>query len=435
MKGFLYRITLIFSFLVVGFGYSAYAQDAVDGKNVFNVNCKSCHMMNRNLTGPALDGAFTRVQEFYGYSDEETTNWLLGWIRNSQAVIATGDEYANNIYNEWNKVQMNSFVSLSDDELLAVIDYIRYWDDETKYPSETPQVAAAPTGGAQGGAGGGLSTNLILLVLVVVLLLIALILARVTNVLGRVASAKEGEAVAEEKPFYLNKKFLTVIILIAIGFLGFRAVDGAISLGRQTNYAPEQPIHFSHKLHAGINQIDCKYCHVGVEKGKSATIPSTNICMNCHKYVNQGPSAEFKAANGLQGPGNDTTQIAKIYAAAGWDANTQSFDKSKAKPVEWVRIHNLPDHVYFNHAQHVKVGGLECQTCHGPIEEMDVVYQFSQLSMGWCVNCHRETEVQFDDNGYYDHYYEDYHEAIKNGEIEGVTVEMIGGTECQKCHY
>lgn len=435
MKGFLNRITLVLSLLILGFVQPALAQEDVDGRNVFSVNCKSCHLMERNLTGPALDGAYARVQEFYGYSEEETTEWMLAWIRNSQAVIASGDEYANKIFAEWNKVQMNSFISLSDAEILAVIDYIRYWDDETKYPSETPEIAAAPAAGQQTGGGSGLSTNLILLVLVVVLLLIALILARVTNVLGRVASAKEGEKIQEERPFYLNKKFLTIIILIAVGFLGFKAVDGAISLGRQQNYAPEQPIHFSHKLHAGINQIDCKYCHVGAERGKSATIPSMNICMNCHKYVNKGPTAEFKAANGLQGPGEDTAQIAKIYAAVGWDASSQSFDKSKAKPVEWVRIHNLPDHVYFNHAQHVNVGELECQTCHGPVEEMDVMYQYSQLSMGWCVDCHRETEVKFATNGYYEHYYEDYHEAIKNGEIEGVTVEMIGGTECQKCHY
>lgn len=433
VKGLLYRPLLLVLFLVLGLQGSISAQD-IDGKSVFNVNCKSCHIMNRNLTGPALDGAFDRVQQFYGFDEAQTTEWLVAWIRNSSAVIASGDEYANNIFNEWNKVQMNSFVSLSEGELLAVVDYIRYWDDETKYPSATT-AAAGPVADQPTGGGGGMSTNLILLVLVIFLLVIALILARVTNVLGRVAAAKEGEEVREEKPFYLNKTFITLLILVAMGFVGFKAVDGAISLGRQQNYAPEQPIHFSHKLHAGINQIDCKYCHVGVERGKSATIPSTNICMNCHKYVNVGPDAAYKVANGLQGPGSDTTQIAKIYAAAGWDPNTQTYDKSQAKPVEWVRIHNLPDHVYFNHAQHVKVGGLECQTCHGPVEEMDVVYQFSQLSMGWCISCHRETEVQFSTNGYYDHYYEDYHQAIKDGKVEGVTVEMIGGTECQKCHY
>lgn len=435
MKELLYRISLVLSLLLLVFSTSLQAQDNVNGKDVFKANCQTCHMMERNLTGPALDGAFKRVQDYYGFSEEETTQWLMKWIRNSQAVIASGDEYAVNLFNEWNKVMMNSFVTLSDQEILAVIDYIRYWDNPEKYPPETPQVAATPATGPAQDTGGGLSSNLILLILVAVLLVIALILARVTKVLGRVAEAKEEGKVQPETPFYLNKKFITVLVLIAVGFLGFKVADGAISLGRQQNYAPEQPIHFSHKLHAGINQIDCKYCHVGAERGKSATIPSTNICMNCHKYVNKGPSAEFKKANGLAGPGSDTAQIAKIYAAAGWNPKTQTYDKSAAKSVEWVRIHNLPDHVYFNHSQHVKVGGIACQTCHGPVEEMDVVYQFASLSMGWCINCHRETEVQFAKNDYYDHYYEDYHEAIKNGEIEGVTVEMIGGTECQKCHY
>lgn len=414
------------------FTQPALAQD-VDGRKIFDVNCKSCHMMNRNLTGPALDGAFGRVQSFYGYSEEQTTEWMVKWIRNSQAMIQAGDEYGVKIWNEWNKTQMNSFISLNNDELLALVDYIRNWNDPVKYPVE---VAATPgTGTPQGPTGPSLSTNLILLILFIVLLIIALILGRVTNVLGRIAKEKEGEQVKDERPFYVNKYFLTMVIMIGVVFLGFTLVDGAVSLGRQQNYAPTQPINFSHKLHAGINQIDCKYCHVGVEKGKQATIPSSNVCMNCHKYVNVGPDEVFKAQNGLSGPGSDTTEIQKIYAATGWNAESQTFDKTKAQAVEWVRIHNLPDHVYFNHAQHVKVGGIDCQTCHGAVEEMDKVFQFASLSMGWCISCHRETNVQFTTNGYYDHYFEKYHKNLSDGKINGVTVEMIGGTECQKCHY
>jgi hypothetical protein len=393
-------------------------------------------MMDRALTGPALDGAFTRVQDHYGFSEQETHDWLVGWIRNSQAVIASGDEYANQIYNEWNKTQMNSFVSLSQEEIDAVIHYIRYWDDAEQYPSETPTTAAAPgAGGQQAGDGGGISTNLLLLILVIALLIIALILGRVTNVLGRVAREKQGEEVKPETPFYLNKKFLTIIILAAVVFVGFRVVRGAIDLGRQQDYAPEQPIQYSHKLHAGVLEIDCKYCHYNSYRDKTAGIPSASVCMNCHMYINKGPNAEFKAQHDLAGPPNDTAEIAKIYEAVGWDPNTQEYDKSKSKPIEWTRIHNLPDHVYFNHAQHVEVGNIECQTCHGPVQEYEVMKQYAPLSMGWCIDCHRQTDVQFTANGYYDNYYEKYHEAIANGEIDGVTVEMIGGTECQKCHY
>ena len=106
----------------------------------------------------------------------------------------------------------------------------------------------------------------------------------------------------------------------------------------------------------------------------------------------------------------------------------------QGKEVEWVRIHNLPDHVYFNHSQHVNAGKVQCQTCHGPIQEMDEVKQFSDLSMGWCVNCHRETKVQFTSNKFYS-IYEKFHEDLKKNPSDSITVAKIGGTECQKCHY
>jgi hypothetical protein len=115
---------------------------------------------------------------------------------------------------------------------------------------------------------------------------------------------------------------------------------------------------------------------------------------------------------------------------------TNDQKKSVAGPIEWVRVHNLPDHVYFNHAQHVTAGQVECQQCHGKVEEMEVLAQYAPLSMGWCINCHRESEVKgFDDNPYYHQEYMKYHEELNNGDREKVTVEDIGGLECQKCHY
>lgn len=405
-----------------------------DGKQIFNSNCKACHMMDRNLVGPALDGVFERVQGAIGADDQGTSDWLMKWIKNSQALVQSGDAYAVAIFNEWNKVQMTSFLSLSDEDVLATIDYMRYYNDPVKYPDETAiaqqdQTITEDTGKK------GISNNLLLIIIIGSLFIIAIVLTRMTNVLGRIASEKSGEKVAAEKPFYRDKKLVILVLMIIITGVGYWTVNAAIGLGRQQGYAPEQPIKFSHKLHAGINQIDCKYCHMGTEKGKSAIIPSTTVCMNCHKYVSQGPDAEFKKANGLRGLGSDTTEIRKIYAAAGFNPNTQSYDLSKAKSVEWIRIHNLPDHVYFNHAQHVKVGGIECQTCHGKVEEMDIVEQFAPLSMGWCLSCHRETNIKFNDNPYYSNYFEVYHKQLKNNEISGVTVEMIGGADCQKCHY
>ena len=190
--------------------------------------------------------------------------------------------------------------------------------------------------------------------------------------------------------------------------LGFKAViNGLYSVGVQQGYAPKQPIAFSHKIHAGQYEIDCKYCHVGVMKNKSATIPSVNICMNCHNQIKTGTIT-------------GDAEIGKIVKA--YETN---------KPIEWVRIHNLPDLAYFNHAQHVNVAGVECQTCHGPIETMDVVRQHSLLTMGWCIDCHRKTDVNTKGNAYYDNLVEIHNQSKKTP----MKVEDIGGLECSKCHY
>ena len=191
--------------------------------------------------------------------------------------------------------------------------------------------------------------------------------------------------------------FIFTIVLVR------SCIDGLYTVGIQQNYQPAQPIAFSHKIHAGQYEIDCNYCHTGVNISKSANIPSVNICMNCHNAIE-----------------TDKPEIQKILTA--YEEN---------KPIEWVRVHNLPDLSYFNHAQHVKVGGIECETCHGPIKEMDVVYQYSELTMGWCINCHRETEVNSKGNEYYDKLVALHGKNSKNP----LKVQDIGGLECSKCHY
>lgn len=187
-------------------------------------------------------------------------------------------------------------------------------------------------------------------------------------------------------------------------------LDAGISLGRQQYYEPDQPVKFSHAVHVADNQIDCKYCHHTAEFSKSAGFPEVNLCMNCHILVREG------TYSGMH-------EISKVVMAY-----------ETGQPIEWVRIHNLHDHAFFSHAQHVTLGKIECQTCHGPIEEMHRVRQVEDLSMGWCVNCHRDTEVQFFDNEFYKAY-EKMHDDFKSGKIDKVTVESIGGTECSKCHY
>jgi predicted CXXCH cytochrome family protein len=218
---------------------------------------------------------------------------------------------------------------------------------------------------------------------------------------------------------------------------GYWLVNGAVNEGRQQNYQPSQPIFYSHKVHAGVNQINCLYCHAGAEKSRQAMIPSSNICMNCHKAINSYSGVPLVTAEGK--PVDANKQIQTLYEYAGWNPEKKDYNRDAngnilAKPIQWVKIHNLPDHVYFNHSQHVKVGQVQCQRCHGPIPEMDEVYQFSALSMGWCINCHRQTEVQFANNNYYS-VYQKYHDELKSGKRAGVTEADMGGTECQKCHY
>jgi hypothetical protein len=201
-----------------------------------------------------------------------------------------------------------------------------------------------------------------------------------------------------------------VVLLASALFITKIVVVESINIGRSKNYMPDQPIKFSHVVHAGQNKIDCQFCHNSAEYGTSAGIPSSSVCLNCHMVVREGSrSGRF--------------EINKIFAAI--DAK---------KPVSWKRVYKLPDHVFFSHAQHVGAGKLACQTCHGPVEKMDRIAQVPDLSMGWCINCHRDTKVQFHDNKFYEKY-EDLRSKMEKGQIDSVTVEMIGGTDCMKCHY
>jgi predicted CXXCH cytochrome family protein len=303
--------------------------------------------------------------------------------------------------------------------------------------SVQPPSAAAPAGG--GVASGTETDNTWLYTIVtLVLALLIFILTRVNKTLNRVANDKQGLPSKKETPLFRSKVTIALTGIVLLSLAGYWIVNGAVNMGRQTNYMPEQPIFYSHKVHAGINQINCQYCHSGAEKSRQAMIPSTNVCMNCHKQVSEYTGEEkLYTYEGKEVDG--TAEIQKLYEYAGWDPVKKDYKRDAngnimAKPIEWTKIHNLPDHVYFNHSQHVAVGKVQCQTCHGAIQEMDEVHQAADLSMGWCVNCHRQTQVQFKENDYYS-IYQKYHEEIKAGKREGVTEAELGGTECQKCHY
>lgn len=391
---------------------AAAVDKAKQGMELFKANCTACHAIDRKLVGPALSGVWDKW---------ESEAKIVSWVQNSSKLIASGDAYANKVFAENNKSVMQAFPQLSAEQIMNILVYVKAKSSGVALPFEGAPAAPAAAGTAGAVANEGSSTWYIWALLAFLIVLSGLLWS-VSSKLDKVVREKNGEVV-EDAPLskkLFSKKTFKVLMLIASILLVFNIFNGAIDLGRSQGYAPDQPIKFSHALHVGQNKIDCQYCHTGVEKSKHASIPGTQICMNCHKYVQQGPKY-----------GKD--EIAKIYNYSGWDVDKQKFVNAP-KNIEWVKIHNLPDHVYFNHSQHVKVGKIACQTCHGKVEEYEVMKQFAPLSMGWCINCHRQTEVKFAENKYYS-VFQKYQDELKKGTRSKVTVADIGGTECQKCHY
>jgi hypothetical protein len=413
--------------LFISFLFVSQTSMAQNGEALFKANCASCHKVDKDFTGPALRGWKDRVP---------TGDWIYKWVHNPPAMIDGGDPYAKALYAKWGPSRMTAFPQLQNAEIDAILAYV-----------DAPP--AIPVPGDNGGdpnasADGG---TLLFGVLTLLMALIAFILIQVNSNLKKLSDEKDGIRRSEPVPFYRNKTYLMVGILLLFAVGGYYTINAAIGLGRQKDYQPKQPIYYSHQVHAGTNQISCLYCHGSAQDSKVAGIPSVNVCMNCHKSI-----ATYEGTDKLvreDGTSvNGTEEIEKLYAYAGWNSKTKSYNPDNnrdgvpdgATPIVWTKIHNLPDHVYFNHSQHVKVGKQQCQTCHGNIQNMGEVYQFSDLSMGWCINCHRETKVDFynkDDstgNKFYS-IYEKFHKDIKNHKMDSVTVEKIGGTECQKCHY
>jgi cytochrome c2 len=407
LTGFVLSLALLFA-------NNGFAQD---GKQLFNSNCASCHHPVKDGTGPALQGVDKR-----GPWAADKKN-IYAWVHNPPAFMKN-DKYTSDLFKARNTM-MTGFPQLSPAEIDAIIKYV----NDFKAP------VATPTAGGGGEKETG-DSSLLFGILTLILAVVALILLQVNSNLKKLSDDREGVPAYEPVPFYRNKAYIAlgIVILFLVG--GYYTVTGAIGLGRNKDYQPEQPIYYSHKVHAGLNQISCLYCHTGAEQGKHANIPSLNTCMNCHMNITEYTGEKIYKEDGTEV--NGTAEIQKIYKAVGFEpgknANTWNMELGKVKPVEWAKIHNLPDHVYFNHSQHVVAGKVQCQTCHGEIQKMDEVKQFADLSMGWCINCHRETKVQFKENGFYS-IYEKYHNELKSGKRDSITAEMIGATECQKCHY
>ncbi len=372
------KIISIIALLFMISGWELQAQD--EGEQLFKV-CAACHTIGKGkLIGPDLKGVTERLEK----------EWLVKFIINSQELVQAGDEYAVKIFEENNKIPMppNNFTTGQVDAVLA---YIENYDMAVKteaaadeHATEDQYVFMADTENPFS----NLQVSFFISVIIILIALLDLLITRIVKV----------------------KAIHIIIILISAAVVTEVSILEAQNLGRQQYYEPDQPIQFSHRIHAGDNQTDCKYCHSTVDESMHAGIPSVAVCMNCHNVVKEGTQTGKE-------------EIAKIYAAV-----------ETHKPIEWVKVHNLPDHVYFNHAQHVSVGNIDCAQCHGEVKEMDRIQQVNDLGMGWCVNCHRRTEVQFINNDFY-RSYEKLHEQLKSGKKTIVTVDDIGGNDCQKCHY
>jgi mono/diheme cytochrome c family protein len=403
-------MTAFLSFFVLIFTTLSQVQAQPDGAAIFKAQCAQCHSLGDNkIIGPGLKNVHTRHDEA----------WLLSWTKNSTAMIKAGDPKAVKLFEDYNKVAMPSF-ALADDEIKAIYAYIK---------AEGEKVPAAPVAGAPGAPGvpDEPGSSWVMWSVLATLVVLFLVLGKVKKGLERALRVKQG--LPEPKPVTSkqasknwirgNKKLIAVVLVILVFWGSVKGWNSLATIGIYTDYAPEQPIKFSHKLHVGQNGISCVYCHSGAEKSRHANIPSPNVCMNCHTYVQEGP------VYGKE-------EIAKIYTALDYDPNTGVYGPNP-KPIQWIQVHNLPDLAYFNHAQHVTVGGLDCQTCHGAVETMDVVKQVSPLTMGWCIDCHRTTEVKTEGN----EYYTELHDKLKAkyGAEAKITVEKIGGLECARCHY
>ncbi|MGB6154250.1 MAG: cytochrome c3 family protein [Pricia sp.] len=402
--------------------------DPVAGKQIFNQNCAACHALNRKMTGPALANVETRLQEEEGLGRE----WLYKWIKNSAGLIASGDAYANEVYNEYNQAAMQAFPTLSNEDIDNVLAYTAA---PPKEPAAADAAAAAPGAVA---ATGGVSNEIILGALILIFALLVAMLFLVSSTLKKIALANgvadEKEKSEKRTPIwkaFAQNQFLVLVSVVLLLLGGaYYAYGWMMQIGVDQGYAPIQPIHYSHRIHAGENKIECKYCHSSARVSKHSGIPSLNVCMNCHKSIYE--VSEETLAEGKQEYGVDyNKEIKKLYAAVGWDEENQKYT-GESQPVEWIRIHNLPDFAYFNHSQHHIVGGIQCQECHGPVEEMEIMYQYSSLTMGWCINCHRETNVKIEGNAYYEKIHE---ELQKKYGVETFTAAQMGGIECGKCHY
>ena len=413
-----------FTFLLIfAFTLSSYSQDVdearqKEGKKLFKSLCASCHKLDKKLVGPALGGIEERRENA----------WLKAWIKDNAALRATGDSDANAIFDEYKGSNMTAFPQLTDQNIDDILYYSTVGD-----PKKAVQATDAAVGAKSAEAPGWL-IYILAAAIIVAFLIIASLLKTISELKGAPKTPGAAASLGEVWEGFMQNTFLKVLCTIFLLLMGAYFVFGTLfKIGVDEGYQPVQPIAFSHKIHAGDNKIDCQYCHSSAKHSKTSGIPSVNVCMNCHKNISEvADDTVLELEDGLfLGKAELDMEIAKVYDAAGWDADNLEYT-GETKPIKWVRVHNLPDFVYFNHSQHVSVAGLKCQKCHGPVEEMEELHQYSPLTMGWCIDCHKETKVDLKGNDYYKKIHED---LAKKYNVDQVTIAQLGGKECGKCHY
>ncbi|MCW3167660.1 c-type cytochrome [Chryseobacterium sp. 09-1422] len=445
-----YKKGLIAIGLLLSTSASIYGQDGdpKNGEKLFKANCTACHALDKQVVGPALKGVVERLKSEQGLD----TEWLHKWIKDNKALRASGDKYANEVFEKYNKTEMQVFPNLADKD----IDDILAYTTNPPAPEPAPEAAAGTTADAATAAPANNTTSSIV---IISLLAIAGLLVWILVKLRQLVKMGQSEDLAGlnesrvksfseiyEKYHYIGKGLLAVLAILAT----YGVWNWIMWIGVYKGYKPEQPIYFSHKIHAGENKIDCQLCHSSAKYGKVSEIPSMNVCMNCHRTISEYNGKYLE-------PGKDKAfydgEIKKIYEHTGWDSEKQQYT-GKTSPVEWTRIHNMPDFVYFNHSQHVVAGeqaiinsfnkknpdnkiDVVCKACHGKIDTMNVVQMANDFTMGWCIECHRTTEIDMN-NGYNKEYFKNLHEKLKKQYPQDggkITVDAIGGLECGKCHY
>lgn len=423
------------AFLLFAGTFDAQAQ----GEGLFKSKCATCHQPLKDGTGPKLSQV--RAKWAAGGAKEGS---ILQWVKNWNAAAAS-DPYAAEVA-KTKPTAMNVFPDLTDEQITSIFDWV------------DAQVEAGPTPPADEGAASASTEeesnfSWAWVIAGIIFVIIILGVGGVRRQLKTAIDEKEGVPVREDLSYaeefrswaWKNKTYVGIASLILVIALLVLGIQGLGEIGVVEAYQPSQPIDFPHSVHAGVNGIDCKYCHNSAAKSKTAGLPTVNVCMNCHKQIN----------------GRDGAQAAKIkavYAAAGWDGNQYT---GKTTPIKWNKVHVLPDHVYFNHSQHVTVGGIDCKQCHGdmkqqketarvvPVAELNkvpdnIVLSKPTLTMGWCIECHQEkgiAEGPLEGKG---GYYDEIHRRLRNNDRKlyskyledgKVTVKELGGWECAKCHY